>query len=157
MVAHRTSSELRGWRLCPRARDRLVVCSRASRGLREPDLVSWSDLAAARTFYVDALGLSLLVEDEIVVVVGGSSGRVVLHRNDRVHDERGIFPAGSAVGGAAVWFTVEDPDECERDAVAKGLTVMWANSGSGLGTLPCARRSRRAVRGARENASVTPR
>ncbi len=79
----------------------------------------------ARRFYVDGLGLPVLFEDEIAVVVGGPSGRVVLHRNDRGHDERGIFPAGSGVGGAAVRFTVADPDACERDAVARGLSVVW--------------------------------
>ena len=84
-----------------------------------------SNLAEARAFYVDALGLPALFEDEIIVVVGGPSGRVVLHRNDRGHDERGIFPAGPGVGGAAVRFTVDDPDACERDAVSRGLTVVW--------------------------------
>lgn len=84
-----------------------------------------SDLAEARAFYVDALGLPVLFEDEIVVVVGTPSGRVVLHRNDRGHDERGVFPAGAGVGGAAVRFTVEDPDACEREAVARGLAVVW--------------------------------
>jgi len=33
----------------------------------------------------------VVFEDEIIVVVGGPTGRVVLHRNDRGHDERGIF------------------------------------------------------------------
>ncbi len=84
-----------------------------------------SDLAEARVFYVDALGLPVLFEDEIIVVVGGPTGRVVLHRDDRGHDERGIFPAGTGVGGAAVRFTVEDPDACERAATAMGLTVIW--------------------------------
>ena len=84
-----------------------------------------SDLAAAKAFYVDGLGLPMLFDDQIVVVVGGESGRVVLHRNDRGHDERGIFPAGSGVGGAAVRFMVDDPDACERDARAKGLSVVW--------------------------------
>ena len=84
-----------------------------------------SDLAAARAFYADALGLPVLFEDQIIAVVGGESGRVVLHRNDRGHDERGIFPAGSGVGGAAVRFTVDDPDACERDARTKGFTVVW--------------------------------
>jgi catechol 2,3-dioxygenase-like lactoylglutathione lyase family enzyme len=83
------------------------------------------DLAAAKAFYVGALGLPVLFEDQIVAVVGGEPGRVVLHRNDRGHDERGIFPAGSGVGGAAVRFTVDDPDACERDARAKGLPVVW--------------------------------
>jgi catechol 2,3-dioxygenase-like lactoylglutathione lyase family enzyme len=41
------------------------------------------DLAAAKAFYVGALGLPVLFEDQIVAVVGGESGRVVLHRNDR--------------------------------------------------------------------------
>jgi catechol 2,3-dioxygenase-like lactoylglutathione lyase family enzyme len=84
-----------------------------------------SDLAAAKAFYVGALGMPLLFEDEIIVVAGGQAGRVVLHRNDRGHDERGIFPAGSGIGGAAVRFTVDDPDACERDARAKGLSLVW--------------------------------
>ena len=84
-----------------------------------------SDLAAAKAFYADALGLPVLFEDQIIAVVGGESGRVVLHRNDRGHDERGIFPAGSGIGGAAVRFTVDDPDACERDARARGLSVVW--------------------------------
>jgi catechol 2,3-dioxygenase-like lactoylglutathione lyase family enzyme len=84
-----------------------------------------SDLAAAKAFYVGALGLPVLFEDEIIVAAGGQNGRIVLHRSDRGHDERGIFPAGSGVGGAAVRFTVDDPDACERDARAKGLSVVW--------------------------------
>jgi len=84
-----------------------------------------SDLAKARAFYVTALGLPVLFEDDIIVVVGGASGRLVLHRNDKGHDERGTFPAGTAVGGAAIRFAVEDPDACERDASAQGLTVVW--------------------------------
>jgi catechol 2,3-dioxygenase-like lactoylglutathione lyase family enzyme len=84
-----------------------------------------ADLASARAFYVDALGLPVLFEDEIVVVVGGPAGRVVLHRNDRGHNERGIFPSGPTVGGAAVRFAVEDPDACEREASERGMTVVW--------------------------------
>jgi catechol 2,3-dioxygenase-like lactoylglutathione lyase family enzyme len=84
-----------------------------------------SDLGQARSFYVDLLGLPMVYEDDIIVVVGGPSGRVVLHRDDKGHDERGIFPAGSGVGGAAVRFTVDDPDACERDATARGLPVVW--------------------------------
>lgn len=84
-----------------------------------------SDLAAAKAFYVGALGMPVLFEDEIIVVAGGQSGRVVLHRNDRGHDDRGIFPAGSGIGGMAVRFTVDDPDACERDARANGLSVVW--------------------------------
>lgn len=84
-----------------------------------------SDLAAAKAFYAGALGLPVLFEDQVIAVVGGESGRVVLHRNDRGHDERGIFPAGSGIGGAAVRFTVDDPDACERDARARGLSVVW--------------------------------
>jgi len=84
-----------------------------------------ADLGEARSFYVDALGLPVLFEDEIIVVVGDRSGRVVLHRSDRGHDERGTFPAGSGVGGAAVRFAVDDPDACERDALARGLNVLW--------------------------------
>lgn len=83
------------------------------------------DLAAARAFYVDGLRLPLLFEDEIIAVVGGPSGRVVLHRNDKGHDERGIFPAGDGVGGSAVRFTVNDPDACEQEATERGFTVLW--------------------------------
>jgi catechol 2,3-dioxygenase-like lactoylglutathione lyase family enzyme len=84
-----------------------------------------ADLGEARSFYVDALGLPVLFEDDIAIVAGDRAGRVVLHRNDRGHDERGTFPAGSGVGGAAVRFVVDDPDACERDALARGLTVLW--------------------------------
>ena len=84
-----------------------------------------SDLATARAFYVEGLGLPLLFEDEIIVVVGGRSGRVVLHRNDKGHDERGIFPAGDGVGGAAIRFSVNDPDACEREATERGFAVLW--------------------------------
>jgi lactoylglutathione lyase len=84
-----------------------------------------SDLAASKAFYVDALGLPQVFEDDIIVVIGGPPGRVVLHRNDRGHDERGIFPAGSDVGGAAIRFAISDPDQCERDARALGLEVRW--------------------------------
>jgi catechol 2,3-dioxygenase-like lactoylglutathione lyase family enzyme len=84
-----------------------------------------SDLRKSRAFYADRLGLPVVFEDDIIVVVGGAAGRVVLHRNDRGHDERGIFPAGSGVGGAAVRFAVEDPDECERQAAQAGLRVLW--------------------------------
>lgn len=83
------------------------------------------DLGAAKAFYAGALGLPVLFEDEIIVVAGDSSGRIVLHRNDRGHDERGTFPAGSGAAGAAIRFTVDDPDACERDARAQGLPVVW--------------------------------
>jgi hypothetical protein len=33
----------------------------------------------------------------------------MLHRSDRGHDKRGIFPAGTGVGGAAVRFAVDNP------------------------------------------------
>ncbi len=81
-----------------------------------------SDLGESRAFYVGGLGLPVAFEDDVIVVVGGPAGRVVLHRNDRGHDERGIFPAGDGVGGAAVRFAVEDPDECERQAAQAGLS-----------------------------------
>jgi len=84
-----------------------------------------SDLEESRAFYVDGLGLPVVFEDDVIVVVGGPAGRVVLHRNDRGHDQRGIFPAGDGVGGAAVRFVVEDPDECERQAAEAGLPVVW--------------------------------
>jgi predicted enzyme related to lactoylglutathione lyase len=69
--------------------------------------------------------LPVVFEDDVIVVAGGPAGRVVLHRNDQGHDERGIFPAGNGVGGAAVRFAVEDRDECERQAAEGGLPVLW--------------------------------
>jgi len=60
-------------------------------------------------------------EHDIIVVLGRRTGRAVLRRNDRAHDERGILPVGNSVGGAAVRFAVEDPDECERQAAEAGL------------------------------------
>jgi catechol 2,3-dioxygenase-like lactoylglutathione lyase family enzyme len=84
-----------------------------------------SDLAKARSFYVDGLNLPVLFEDDVAIVVGAGTGRVVLHRNDRGHDERGTFPAGSDVGGAALRFAVDDPDACEREASQRGLPVLW--------------------------------
>ena len=84
-----------------------------------------SNLTVARAFYVDFLGLPILFQDEIVVVVGGSSGRIVLHRNDRGHDERGIFPVGSAAAGAALRLSVTDPDACEVEARSQGIPVLW--------------------------------
>ena len=59
------------------------------------------------------------------MVVGGPSGRVVLHRNDRGHDERGIFPAGLTPGAASVRFNVEDPDAWEEEAIRIGVPVLW--------------------------------
>jgi catechol 2,3-dioxygenase-like lactoylglutathione lyase family enzyme len=84
-----------------------------------------SDLTAARAFYVGGLGLPVVFEDAIVVVLGERSWHVVLHRNDRGHDERGVFPAGDSVGGAAIRFIVKDPDACEREAASKGIDVVW--------------------------------
>jgi catechol 2,3-dioxygenase-like lactoylglutathione lyase family enzyme len=84
-----------------------------------------SNLTAARNFYVDILGLPVLFQDEIVVVAGGSAGRIVLHRNDRGHDERGIFPAGLTPGGAALRLSVADPDACESEARERGIPVLW--------------------------------
>src|SRR6202046_3953083 len=92
-----------------------------------------ADLGRARGFYVDGLGLPVRFEDDVIVVLGNPSWHVVLHRNDRGHDERGIFPAGSGVGGAAIRFVVEDPDACERDARTRGLPVVWPTQEAGWG------------------------
>jgi catechol 2,3-dioxygenase-like lactoylglutathione lyase family enzyme len=83
------------------------------------------NLGDARAFYVDILGLPVRFEDDIIVVVGGPSGRIALHRNDRGHDERGIFPAGIAAGAASVRFNVGDPDAWEEKARRVGIPVLW--------------------------------
>jgi len=82
-------------------------------------------LDEAKAFYVDTLGLPVRFEDEVIVVVGGPSGQIVLHRNDRGHDERGIFPAGTTAGAASVRFNVEDPDAWEKAARQMGVPVLW--------------------------------
>jgi catechol 2,3-dioxygenase-like lactoylglutathione lyase family enzyme len=84
-----------------------------------------SNLKEARGFYVGFLGLPILFEDEIVVVLGGAAGRVVLHRNDKGHDERGIFPAGSTASGTALRLNVADPEVWEAEARSQGITVLW--------------------------------
>jgi catechol 2,3-dioxygenase-like lactoylglutathione lyase family enzyme len=84
-----------------------------------------TDLKAGRAFYHDFLGWPILLEDDIIVVLGDASGRIVLHRNDRGHDERGIFPAGAEAGAAALRFAVSDPDAWEAEAVDQGRTVLW--------------------------------
>ena len=83
------------------------------------------DLGQAKAFYGDTLGLPVRFEDEIIVVVGGPSGQIVLHRNDRGHDERGIFPAGTEAGAASVRFNVEDPDAWEEEARQSGMPILW--------------------------------
>jgi len=92
-----------------------------------------SDLAEAKAFYVGALELPMLFEDEIIVVVDGGPTRVVLHRNDRGHDERGVFPSGAGIGGAVVRFVVDDPDACEREASERGLPVVWPSQEASWG------------------------
>lgn len=83
------------------------------------------NLSEAKHFYAGILGLPVLFEDEIIVVVGGPSGRLVLHRNDRGHDERGIFPAGLTAGAASVRYKVSDPDAWEEEATRRGVPVLW--------------------------------
>jgi catechol 2,3-dioxygenase-like lactoylglutathione lyase family enzyme len=58
-----------------------------------------ADLASARAFYVDGLGLPAVFEDDVIVVLGNPSWHVVLHRNDRGHDERGGWGRRSFHGG----------------------------------------------------------
>lgn len=84
-----------------------------------------TDLVEAKAFYGGTLGLPVRFEDDIIVVVGGPSGQIVLHRNDRGHDERGIFPAGTTPGAASVRFKVRDPDAWEEEARRTGVTVLW--------------------------------
>ena len=94
-------------------------------GELESILLFVSDLEGAKRFYVDLLGLPIIFEDGIVVVLATGSGRVVLHRNDRGHDDRGIFPVGVGATGAAVRFCVDDPDAWEVEVSQKGFPVLW--------------------------------
>ncbi|HEY1498582.1 MAG TPA: VOC family protein [Acidobacteriaceae bacterium] len=91
----------------------------------ESVLLFVSNLNASKRFYVDLLGLPIIFEDSIVVVLETGSGRVVLHRNDRGHDDRGIFPVGVGATGVAVRFSVDDPEEWEAEADRKGSPILW--------------------------------
>jgi catechol 2,3-dioxygenase-like lactoylglutathione lyase family enzyme len=91
------------------------------------------DLSRARAFCADTLGLPVRFEDEIIVVVGGPSGQTVLHRNDRSHDERGIFPAGTSAGAASIRFNVEDPEAWEEEARRSGVPLLWLTQEATLG------------------------
>jgi catechol 2,3-dioxygenase-like lactoylglutathione lyase family enzyme len=94
-------------------------------GELESTLLFVSDLDTAKRFYVGLLGLPIIFEDGIVVVLKAGSGRVVLHRNDRGHDDRGIFPVGIGAAGVAVRFSVDDPDAWEREANKRRFPVLW--------------------------------
>ena len=50
---------------------------------------------------------------------------MVLHRNDKGHDDRGIFPVGVGATGAAVRFSVDDPDAWEAEVNQRGFPVLW--------------------------------
>lgn len=95
----------------------------AGRTLGELDLVRRGP-GEARSFYVDALGLPVRFKDKIVVVVGDQSGRVVLHPQRPEPRREGHLPGWLRAGGAAVRFVVDDPDACEREALAQGLAVL---------------------------------
>jgi len=84
-----------------------------------------SNLPEARGFYAEWLGMAERYEAEIIVIVGDDTGRIVMHRNDRRHDERGIFPAGLRPGAAALPFIVGDPDAWEQEAARRGAPVLW--------------------------------
>ncbi len=83
------------------------------------------DLHKSKGFYTDFLGMPVLFEDPIIVVIRGANVRIVLHRNDRGHDERGVFPAGPTPGAAALRFMVDEPDAWEREAIRQGVSVIW--------------------------------
>lgn len=102
-------------------------------GELESILLFVSDLNAAKAFYVDLLGLSIIFEDGIVIVLKTGSGRVVLHRSDRGHDERGIFPVGVGASGVAVRFTVDEPDAWEDAVRQKGFQVLWKTQDASWG------------------------
>lgn len=91
----------------------------------ESILLFVSDLECCKRFYADLLGLPIIFEDGIVVVLKTGSGRVVLHRNDKGHDDRGIFPVGVGATGVAVRFSVDDPDAWEAEVNQKGFPVLW--------------------------------
>jgi catechol 2,3-dioxygenase-like lactoylglutathione lyase family enzyme len=102
-------------------------------GELESILLFVSDLDAAKRFYVDLLRLPIIFEDSIVVVLKTGSGRVVLHRNDKGHDDRGIFPVGVGATGVAVRFSVDDPDGWEVEVNQRGFPVLWTTQEASWG------------------------
>lgn len=94
-------------------------------GELESILLFVSDLDAAKGFYGVLLGLPIIFEDGIAVVLKAGSGRVVLHRNDIGHDDRGVFPVGIGAAGVAVRFSVDDPDTWEAEVNRRGFPVLW--------------------------------
>ena len=83
------------------------------------------DLAASRAFYADLLGLRVLLDDGIVVVLSLGRSRLVLHRNDQGHDERGVWPAGDIAGAAALRLEVSDPDLWQDLLEVRGAPILW--------------------------------
>ena len=59
------------------------------------------------------------------MVLRAGQARIVLHRNDRGHDERGIFPVGVGTASVAVRFSVDDPDAWELDVNQRGFAALW--------------------------------
>ncbi len=94
-------------------------------GELESILLYVADLDTAKRFYASLLGLPIIFEDHIIVVLGTGGGRIVLHRNDKGHDERGIFPVGTGAAGAALRFSVDDPDAWEEEMTQKGFPALW--------------------------------
>jgi catechol 2,3-dioxygenase-like lactoylglutathione lyase family enzyme len=94
-------------------------------GELESVLLFVSDLNAAKSFYADLLGLPIIFDDGIVAVLRTGPGRLVLHRNDKGHDDRGIFPVGEGATGVAIRFHVDDPDAWESEANRRGLVTLW--------------------------------
>ncbi len=92
-----------------------------------------ADLSAAKRFYVNVLNLPIIFEDDIVLVLGTGSGRVVLHRNDRGHDERGVFPVGEGASGSALRFSVEDPNAWEKEAANNDVPILWTTQEAAWG------------------------
>ena len=84
-----------------------------------------ADLHRSRQFYEGLLGLRVVLDDGIVVVLQIGTGRLVLHRSDRGHDARGIWPAGDLAGAAALRFAVDDPDEWHGRLEGAGAPIVW--------------------------------
>jgi len=85
-----------------------------------------TDLALSRAFYVDVLGLGpVLLEDEIVVVLPLGASRLVLHRFDRGHDWRGVWPVGWPAGASALRFAVDDPDLWQQRLEECSMPIVW--------------------------------
>ena len=84
------------------------------------------NLSEARAFYVETLGLPVRFEDDIIIVVGGPSGRIVLHRTTGATMRGASLLRGQRLGQHPCASTWRTPTRWEEEARQAGVPVLWA-------------------------------